>query len=146
MLKNIGHCIGYAAWLIKEIFSAGFSTATAAFKPNTGLDPIIIYYPLRLKTDWQIFWFSTSITVTPGTLSLGLRYPTKHGDPTLLMVQAAFGADPEDQIAGLIDMEEHVNPAVKATPLSINDVAWDPYVDLGDPDDPANLPAAERMD
>ncbi|MCQ4614138.1 monovalent cation/H+ antiporter subunit E [Corynebacterium pseudogenitalium] len=145
MLQRFVHGVGYTAWLIKEIFAAGFSAAAAAFKPNTGLDPIIIYYPLRLTTDWQIFWYSTSITVTPGTLSLGLRYPAQEDGPIVLLVQAAFGSDPLDQIAGLIDMEERINPAVKATPLDPASIGWDPYVDLGDPDD-HTLPPAERMD
>lgn len=139
------HAIGYTFWIIKEIFKAGFAAVGAAFRPHSGLQPVIIYYPLRLRTDWEIFWFSTSITVTPGTLSLGLRHRTDEDADDVLIVQAAFGADPVDVIAGLADMEEHVNPAVKAIPLDPARVAWEPYEDLGAPNT-GHVPPAERMD
>ncbi|WP_234948015.1 MULTISPECIES: monovalent cation/H+ antiporter subunit E [Corynebacterium] len=139
------HAMKYTLWIIKEIFVAGWAAVVAAFKPRTGLEPVIIYYPLRLKTDWEIFWFSTSITVTPGTLSVGLRHRTADDAAEVLIVQAAFGADPVDVIEGLADMEEHVNPKVKAIPFDAASVAWEPYKDHGAPT-AAHVPPAERMD
>lgn len=133
--NGIGHVIGYTFWIVKEVFVAGLSATIAAFKPTAGLAPVIIFYPLRVTTDWDIFWFSTSITATPGTLSVGLRHRTAPGEPEVLIVQAAFGADPQDIIASLADMEEHVNPQVKATPIDPATVPWEPYT-----------PSAERMD
>lgn len=145
-VKGIGHAIGYSAWLVKEIFAAGFAATAAAFKPNPGLDPIIIYYPLRVTRDWDLFWFSTSITATPGTLSLGFRHdPDRPGHKTLL-VQAAFGSDPEEQIAGLMDMEQRIKPSVAKTPLNPADIPWQPYKDLGPDQPPRDLPPAERLD
>lgn len=141
--NGIGHAVGYTFWIIKEIFLAGLSASVAAFKPNAGLEPVMIFYPLRVTTDWDIFWFSTSITVTPGTLSLGLRHRTAPGEPEVLIVQAAFGTDPQEIIAGLADMEEHINPQVKATPLDPATVAWEPYTPNGAA---ADTPPAERMD
>lgn len=139
------HAITYTFWIIKEIFVAGWAAVVAAFKPNTGLEPVIIYYPLRLTTEWEIFWFSTSITVTPGTLSVGLRHRTEDDAAEVLIVQAAFGSDPIDVIEGLADMEEHVNPKVKDIPFDAASVAWEPYEDLGAPQ-PHHVPPAERMD
>ena len=89
-MKTILHGIGYFFWIVKEIIIAGFSTAFAALRPNSGIDPIIIYYPLRIDGDWELFWFSTSITATPSTLSFGFRENV--GDkPRVMLVQAAFG-------------------------------------------------------
>ena len=137
--------IAYTFWIIKEIFAAGLQATVAAFRPNSGLRPVVIYYPLRVHTDWEIFWFTTSITVTPGTLSVGLRHRTAPGEPEFLVVQAAFGEDPVSVIEGLADMEEHINPAVKSIPFDAENVLWEPYIDHGDttPDD--HLPPAERM-
>lgn len=125
---NIGHWIGYAFWIIKEIFVAGWDAIVASFKPNPGIEPIVIFYPLRLTSEWDIFWYTTSITATPGTLSMGLRHQVTEGGSDILLVQAVFGADPEDVVASLADMEERVNPAVKTTPIDPAAVAWEPYV------------------
>ncbi|AQQ14147.1 putative monovalent cation/H+ antiporter subunit E [Corynebacterium glaucum] len=132
---NIGHWIGYTFWIIKEIFVAGWDAIVAAFKPNPGMKPIVIYYPLRLTGEWDIFWFTSSITATPGTLSMGLRHQVGPKGSDILLVQAAFGDDPEDVIASLADMEEHVNPALKDAPIDPAAVQWEPYTDLG-PDRP----------
>ncbi|GAB2502610.1 putative monovalent cation/H+ antiporter subunit E [Corynebacterium atrinae] len=104
----------YILWLIKEIFSAGYQVAWAGLRPAAGYDPVIVRYPLRVTSDWQIFWFSTSITATPSTLSLGLREPAEPGAPRILLVQAAFGSDPAEVMASLADMEERMAPHVKS--------------------------------
>lgn len=104
----------YILWLIKEIFVAGFQVAWAAFKPDAGYDPVVVRYPLRVTSDWQIFWLTTSITATPSTLSLGLREPGAVGGPRILLVQAAFGSDPSEVVAGLADMEARMAPHTRS--------------------------------
>ena len=108
------HLFLYIPWLIKEIFVAGFQVAWAGFRPDAGYDPVVVRYPLRVTTEWQIFWFTTSITTTPSTLSLGLRAPEHEGDPHILLVQAAFGSDPVEVFESLADMEERMAPHVKS--------------------------------
>ena len=145
MLQRFAHGVGYTAWLIKEIFAAGFDAVLKAFNPAAKIEPIVIYYPMRLHTDWEVFWFTTSITATPGTLSMGLRHPIEPGGPITLLVQAAFGSDPEDIIAGLADMEEHVRPSLRNSPIDPKTVTWEPYVDQGPTPDDDTVPPAERM-
>lgn len=148
-LTSIGHAIGYSAWLIKEIYAAGIDATIAAFKPDTGMRPCVIFYPLRVRTDWDRFWFSTSITATPGTLSLGFRHAASEDGSDLLIVQAAFGDDPLEVIEDLADMEERLRPELKSTPIDASKVLWKPYKHLHSDLDHAhaeNLPAAERMD
>jgi len=145
-LKGIGHALGYGAWITKEIFSAGVSTSLAAFKPQSGMHPIIIFYPLRVTSDWERFWFSTSITATPGTMSIGFRHDPSGADRKILLVQAVFGEDPVGQIEELIDMEQRVAPRVASIPLDPESVGWRPYHDLGPDQPPRHLPPAERLD
>ena len=148
-LSSIGHAIGYSAWLIKEIYAAGIDATIGAFKPDTGMRPCVIFYPLRVRTDWDRFWFSTSITATPGTLSLGFRHAASEDGSDLLIVQAAFGDDPLEVIEDLADMEERLRPELKDTPIDASKVLWKPYKHLHPDLDHAhaeNLPAAERMD
>ncbi|WP_084576496.1 monovalent cation/H+ antiporter subunit E [Corynebacterium tuscaniense] len=141
-MNTILHGIRYFAWIVKEIMVAGFSTALAAFRADSGLQPIVIYYPLRVDREWELFWFSTSVTATPSTLAMGFR-DTGAGKPRIMLVQAAFGSNPEDVIAGLADMEEHVAPRVKDTPIDPTQVLWESYEDLRDA---ANPDAADPVD
>ncbi|AIG63481.1 cation:proton antiporter [Corynebacterium atypicum] len=107
------HVLVYIPWLIKEIFVSGFQLAWHAIKPQSGFDPVVVYYPLRVESQWELFWFSTSITVTPGTLSFGFREPKEPGAPRILLVQAVLGSDPADVVAGLADMEARLAPRVR---------------------------------
>lgn len=111
----------YVPWLIKEIVVSAVSLAASALKPRTGFDPVVVSYPLRVRGQWQVFWFSTSITVTPGTLSLGLREPERPGDPTILLVQAVHGSDPRQVIEDLADMEGRLAPSVRDQELLLAD-------------------------
>lgn len=141
-MKTILHGIRYFFWIVKEIMVAGFATALAAFRADSGIQPIVIYYPLRVDSEWELFWFSTSVTATPSTLAMGFR-DTGADQPRIMLVQAAFGSNPEDVIAGLADMEEHVAPRVKDTPVDPTQVLWEPYEDLRDA---ANPNAADPVD
>ena len=107
------NAVVYALWLIKEIFVAGISLALAAFKADNEYSPVIIRYPLRVTSAWEIFWFTSSITATPGTLSLGLREPPRKGLPRIVLVQAVQGSDPAGIVADLADMEQRLAPRVK---------------------------------
>ena len=49
-MQGFFHGVRYAAWIIKEIFVAGFDAVAAAFNPRAQLEPIVIYYPLRVHT------------------------------------------------------------------------------------------------
>ena len=74
------------------------------------------------------------------------RHPVTDNGPITLLVQAAFGSDPEDVIAGLADMEEHLRPSLSKRPIDPETVAWEPYVDHGPDTNGDNVPPAERMD
>lgn len=112
-MKLFFHSCVYGLWLIKEIFVAGFGLAVESFKPHNSYHPVIVRYPLRVTDAWEIFWFTSSITATPGTLSLGLREPVAEGLPRIVLVQAVMGDDPVEIMESLADMEERLAPHVK---------------------------------
>lgn len=118
-MKTALHAVVYALWLIKEIFVAGFTLALESFKPRNNYHPVIVRYPLRVTSAWEIFWFTSSITATPGTLSLGLREPVREGLPRIVLVQAVMGDDPASIMADLADMEERLAPHVKGTDYGV---------------------------
>ncbi|GAV96033.1 monovalent cation/H+ antiporter subunit E [Corynebacterium glutamicum] len=106
------NALKFIPWLIGQIFLSGFSVITAAVKKDTGFNPVVIRYPLRVTTDFQIAALSTCITATPSTLSLGLREPRKPGHPTILLIQAVFGSDPVEVFESIADMEQRLVPSV----------------------------------
>lgn len=118
-MKTAVNSVIYAFWLIKEIFVAGFSLAMESFKPKNNYHPVVVRYPLRVTSAWEIFWFTSSITATPGTLSLGLREPVREGLPRIVLVQAVMGDDPASIVADLADMEERLAPHVKGTDYGV---------------------------
>lgn len=107
------HVLVFVPWIIKEIFAAGFRVVLRSLRPDMGFTPMVVRYPLRITGEWQIFWFTTSITATPSTLSLGLREPSEPGEPRILLVQDAFGDDPAQITRDLAEMEERLAPDVK---------------------------------
>lgn len=104
------HILKFIPWLIGQIFLSGFAVVRAAFSRETGFNPVVIRYPLRVSTDFQIAALSTCITATPATLSLGLREPRHPGAPTVLLVQIAFGSDPVAAFESIADMEVRMAP------------------------------------
>lgn len=118
-MKTAVNAVVYALWLIKEIFVAGVSLAMESFKPQNNYHPVVVRYPLRVTSAWEIFWFTSSITATPGTLSLGLREPVREGLPRIVLVQAVMGDDPAGIVADLADMEERLAPHVKCTDYGV---------------------------
>ncbi|MDO5077751.1 monovalent cation/H+ antiporter subunit E [Corynebacterium sp.] len=106
------HAIKYTYWLFTQVFVGAMMICRDVLRRRTRMCPIIVAYPLRVTTDQELMLFSTSVTMTPGTLSLGFRNPAKEGDPRVLLVQAVYGADPAEVLAGLADMEERLAPHV----------------------------------
>ena len=131
-LHTIGHSVKYGGWLLGQVLAAAWSVIADANRKRTQIDPVIVAYPLRVTTDREIGIFTTSITMTPGTLSLGLL---EVGDPLpcdvsmtpgphepapcdrserglLLLVHAVFGSDPVSLMADLADMERRISPNI----------------------------------
>lgn len=106
------HLLAFGPWLVGQIFLSGFNVVTAAVKKQSPFTPVVIRYPLRVTKEWQIAALSTCITMTPSTLSLGLREPRAEGDPMVLLIQAAFGADPVEVFEAIADMEDRMAPHV----------------------------------
>lgn len=116
------HWIGYLIWLIGQVISSAFTVAVDTLRIDNSQDPIIVNYPLRVTGEWERTFFSTSITMTPGTLSVGFRpvedVPgAESASGLILLVQAVYGSDPAEVIADLAHMEEKMVPRLADTPI-----------------------------
>ena len=63
---------GYIPWLIYQIFLANLHVMNLVFHPRMRdlIDPKIITFDSRLKSDYARMIFANSITLTPGTITV----------------------------------------------------------------------------
>ena len=109
-MKGLLHAGYYSAWLIGQLLLASRDVLVDTLTGNKKLDPSVVVYPLRVTKDWQITAFACSITITSGTISIGLDEGPL--GERLLMVHAIFGSDPLGVLKDLAHMEETLAPHV----------------------------------
>lgn len=69
--------VKFIAFIIKELFISNFRIAYEILTPGFSMNPAIIAVPLDVKTDVEIAALATLITLTPGSLSLGISKDRK---------------------------------------------------------------------
>jgi len=68
-LHLAGRAVIYVVWLLKEIFVANVRVSKIILDPNLPIDPVIVRYPARQRTDLGRVLYANSITLTPGTIT-----------------------------------------------------------------------------
>lgn len=63
----------YAPWLLKEILVANLHVARIILTPSLPISPIMVHYRSSQKTDLGRAIYANSITLTPGTITTGIR-------------------------------------------------------------------------
>jgi multicomponent Na+:H+ antiporter subunit E len=99
--------VAYVVWLTWQVISLSVRLGRDVFTPGLDITPRIVRLPLRCTTDLEVTLLASSITITPGTLVLGIA-PAADGAPRALFVQALYGADGDEVMAGLTDMESRL--------------------------------------
>lgn len=97
----------YAGWIGGEILRGALTIARDVATPGTAMAPAIVELPLRCVTDLEISLMASSITITPGTVTLGIAAARGEKPPTLF-VHAIYGQDPDEVWADLRDMEQRL--------------------------------------
>lgn len=71
-LHQILRFIKYLPWLLYQILLANLYVAYLVLHPNMDrlIDPRIIRFKIKLKTDISLTTFANSITLTPGTITV----------------------------------------------------------------------------
>lgn len=98
------HAISYLWFMIVEVNKGSYQVASAAFLPQRRRDPMIIEFETLCRSDLEITALASSITITPGTLVLGIAAGTDDTDPSMF-VHSIFSEDRDEVLAGLRDME-----------------------------------------
>jgi bacterioferritin (cytochrome b1) len=141
VLRSTVHVVSYGTWLVGQIIKESLIMAKDTFTTGRNIAPVILYYPLRVTDERDVAAFIASITMTPGTLALGVTGPKEvdddaaagkfnprdigatgpkefrtHGLPRVqrfLAVHAMYGSDPQELLHGLAVMEAKISPEVK---------------------------------
>ena len=68
-----GRFFVYFPWLMKEIFVANVHVAKIILDPKLPISPILVHYRASQKTDLGRAIYANSITLTPGTITTGVK-------------------------------------------------------------------------
>lgn len=99
--------LAYLAWMTWQVVSLSVHLGRDVLTPGLDITPRIVRHPVGGATDLEVTLFASSITITPGTLVLGIAPPV--GDaPRTLYVHAMYGADEVEVLRGLADMERRL--------------------------------------
>lgn len=101
------HGLRYAGFITWEVLAGAVTVAIDAFTPGRGTTPMIVELPLRCATDFEITTMASSITITPGTITVGIT-PATGPAPASLFVHSMYTEEREQVLAGLHDMERRL--------------------------------------
>lgn len=105
-MRRLLWSIVYLAYLGWHILLGSLTVAKSAWLSRTGLaKPAIVEFPLRCRSDLEILLMASSITITPGTLVLGVAAATPEGEPPTLFVHSLYDNNRDRIVAGLTEME-----------------------------------------
>lgn len=90
LLRQWGRFIRYVPWLMLEIIKANLHVTYLVFHPRMMelIDPRIVKFRSKLKSDLALVTFANSITLTPGTITV---YVSLDGDFKVHAIDKASG-------------------------------------------------------
>lgn len=101
--KRFPRLVGFAAYFLKELAKANFRVAYDVATPVWYMKPGVIAFELDAKTDVEIMFLSSVISLTPGTLSLDVS-----DDRQVLFIHAMFLQDEEELRRDLKELERRM--------------------------------------
>lgn len=109
---RIWYSVVYVVWLLLEVLKQAAKLGWDVFTPGLLVSPSIVEFPLHASTRLEIAAIESSITITPGTLTLGI-YEPEDGSMKSLFVHFLYAHTHEDAIAELEDMERRLLRATR---------------------------------
>ncbi|WP_231928214.1 Na+/H+ antiporter subunit E [Devriesea agamarum] len=111
-MMNPWYCMTYGFFIVREVVKGSIQVARAAWSPRGEASPAIVEYRMRCATDVEVVSMASSITITPGTLVVGVAHGTDLENASLF-VHALFADSREQVIEDLTDMEDRLLRATR---------------------------------
>ena len=109
---RVFYAIGYVVWLALEVIRQAIRLGRDVLTPGLNVSPSIVEFPLRAESRFELASIESSITITPGTLTLGVFDP-KDGTPRSLFVHFLYAHTHEGAVAELEAMERRLLKATR---------------------------------
>lgn len=106
------YALSYFIWLMLEVIKQAYKLGVDFLTPGLEVSPSIVEFPLHATSRIEIAAIESSITVTPGTLTLGI-YEPEDGSGKSLFVHFLYAHTHEDAIAELESMERRLLRATR---------------------------------
>lgn len=108
-MTRLWYAVSYLLYILREVSLGAARVARDAFTPGLGSRPQIVELPLRCRTDVEVTLLASSITITPGTMTVGIAPGSSEPDVApRLYVHGMYSADRQDLIDSLRDMERRL--------------------------------------
>ena len=104
--------LSWCWYLTAQIIIGSWNVSVAAWRPRPMTAPAIVEYPMRATTDFEIAMFASAITITPGTLVLGICPGDENREPSVF-VHSLFDSERTSVINGLAELEWHLLHALR---------------------------------
>lgn len=71
IIISVAHMAIYSLWLIKEIAKSSLHVSLKMWKLDPEISPQVLWIPVNFKDDIAFTIYANSITLTPGTVTIG---------------------------------------------------------------------------
>ena len=109
---RLWYALGYVLWLAAEVLRQAVHLARDVLTPGLAVSPSIIEFPLRASSRLEVAAIESSITITPGTLTLGV-FTREDGSGKSLFVHFLYAHDHEAAVGELEAMEARLLRATR---------------------------------
>ncbi|MEM7601729.1 MAG: Na+/H+ antiporter subunit E [Verrucomicrobiota bacterium] len=106
---------GYCLWLLWQIVLSNLHLFRLAFSSQEALQPHIVRYETKLKTDFEKYLLANSITLTPGTVTIKIMGDTFYIHAISDIAADGLDGEMERRIAHIFADKEATQPAEAST-------------------------------
>lgn len=104
-----GRFLGFLCWYVVQVLLSAGAVLHDVLTPGRQATPRVVRMPLQSRTDVQVAAIGALITLTPGTLTLGV---VEHPGGRDLLVHSMYDPDNPTAVANLRDMEARMLTAI----------------------------------
>lgn len=104
VIHHPGKVLAYAALVLYDIVVANLQVAALILGPRSRLAPAFVRVPLDLHTDFAVTMLASTVTLTPGTISVDVEEDGSGG--RVLVVHALRSLDPPALVRSIKDRYE----------------------------------------
>ncbi|QPT54476.1 Na+/H+ antiporter subunit E [Rothia kristinae] len=105
----------FLLWFAKEIVVSSAAVMRDNLTPGQSSTPGIVRLRTRCRTDVEVTLLAATITLTPGTLTLGIQRDPDDG-ARLLYVHGLYATDAREQREALRQMEDRLLAGLRRKP------------------------------